>query len=284
MKDFDFPALLDEWQVTDKDFAAAYEQTGDVRRSWLKKSIAHTFTLTGGRPQPASLLQKDWTDGFTARTYSGPCDWVCLCLGADFVSPVQLCAALVPALVAGVKELVVLREENGAPFPASLLTACELSGAETVCQLPASTLLKLIQTRQDAGGSGRILALGALEFSGLRPQSQDILFWQAPLSLQMGIVFSDDCNWNTSSLSWAHPGQKFFFWGTPPAGHLLTLQPAATTPENFRANALFAPAHLLRGQVQLGLAPGHELSWYWPELALSFFLDNRMALSTTPYP
>ena len=65
MSDFDFLAHVNDWLVRDEDLAAAYEQTGDVRRSWLKKSIAHAFALTGGLPQLSSLTQKTWPDGLT---------------------------------------------------------------------------------------------------------------------------------------------------------------------------------------------------------------------------
>lgn len=283
MSDFDFLAHVNDWLVRDEDLAAAYEQTGDVRRSWLKKSIAHAFALTGGLPQLSSLTQKTWPDGLTVRTSTAACDWVYVCLGPDFVSPVQLCAALVPVLVAGVKELVVLREENSTPFPASLLTACELSGAETVCQLPPTALSQLLQARQKAGGSGRCLSLGAKTLSGSSP-TQDILFWQAPPFLRMGILFSEDWKWETALLDWAHPVQGFSFWGQPPADTPLDLQPASAAPEDFRGDALFAPAHLLSGQSVLGLAPGHELSWYWPELSLSFFLASRTVLSLASCP
>lgn len=284
MSDFDFLARLDEWLVSDEDFATAYEQTGAVCRSWLKKSISRIFALTKGTPPPATQTQKTWPDGFTARASSRVCDWVCVCLGADFVSPVQLCAALVPALVAGVQELVVLREQNGTPFPSSLLTACELSGAETVCQLPFARLTELLQARHAAGGSGRIVALGQGDFSDLRFSSQDTVFWQTPPLLRMGVVFSDSSRWETALLDWAHPGQPFLRWGAVPADCPLETLPATFPPEDFCGDAFFAPAHLLSGQSALGLAPGHELSWYWPELTVSFFLDTRIAFLPVSSP
>lgn len=272
---FDSFSILQPWLLGDDEFLLAYEQTGDIQRSRIKKSIAWNFLQTSEKASRSECLQeKMWTSQFRVRFFSRPLDWVYVWLGADFASSVQLAAALVPPLVFGVKELVVLREDDGQKFPFSLLTACELSGAELVAQLRREELPAVLQPRFQYG-NGALLSLG----TSLPPLSlpRSVRLWQSPPTLQAGIVFSGGVSWNLDLLHMVHPSLQFLFWGEPPQEAALDLQAASISVEEFCGDVLYAPADFLTGKAVLGLENGFELAWCWQELDEAFFRVTRTA-------
>ncbi len=267
--DFDSFANLQPWLLGDDEFSLAYEQIGDIQRSWIKKSIAWNFLQTSEKASRCKCVQeKEWDSQLRVRSFSRPLDWAYLWLGADFASPVQLAAALVPPLVFGVKELVVLREDDGQKFPPALLAACELSGAELVAQLCREELPAVLQPRFQYG-NGALLSLGTSLPSLSLPRS--VRLWQSPLTLQAGIVFSEGISWDLDLLRMVHPSLQFVFWGEPPQAAAPDLQAASEPVEEFCGDVLYAPSDFLTGKTVLGLENGFELAWCWQELDEAFF-------------
>ena len=273
--DFDSFSILQPWLLGDDEFLFAYEQTGDIQRSWIKKSIAWNFLQTSEKASRSECLQeKMWASQLRVRFVSRPLDWAYVWLGADFASSVQLAAVLVPALVFGVKELVVLREDDGQKFPSALLTACELSGAELVAQLCREELSAVLQPRFQYG-NGALLSLGTSLPSFSLPRN--VRLWQSPPTLQAGIVFSGGVSWDLDLLHMVHPSLRFLFWGEPPQATVLDLQAASMPVEEFYGDVLYAPSDFLTGKTMLGLENGFELAWCWQELDETFFRVTRTA-------
>ena len=149
-----YPELLPEWladkAVDDELFAHAYESCSNAQRGWLKKTISLHFALAGEAPAQYSLQMEFPRLGVRSACFKHPADWCVLLLPQDVASPVRALAAVVPAMLAGVRELIVVRQTRddvapGPEWPAGLLVGLELAGVRRIFDLSPQETAELLQ-------------------------------------------------------------------------------------------------------------------------------------------
>lgn len=120
------PFLADRL-VPDDRFAAAYDAVSEADRARLKLCIARLHALYAPQQVSRSRTVRVFDQGFACATSESPLAFAVVLAGQEAVSPAKLLAACVPALCAGVRQvLAVLPPEPGD----ALLAALELAGVE----------------------------------------------------------------------------------------------------------------------------------------------------------
>ncbi len=103
--------------VDDDAFGAAYDSVPAERRAWLKTSIAQLHTLYGMNNRGKTRCVTQWRQAFATEQTHTPVDWVLLVLPAQYAAAPRMLAALMPAFLAGVDDVLVVRlcEERFVP-------------------------------------------------------------------------------------------------------------------------------------------------------------------------
>ncbi len=287
------PEWLPEWlsdrAVADDLFATAYESCSSAQRGWLKKCISLHFALCGEAPAQ-SRIQLDYPRlGVSSTVSERPVSWVVLVLPQDIASPVRTLAAIIPAMLAGVREVIVVRlrqnkKSASSEWPSGLLVGLELAGVRRIVDLTATDCSKLLDTLVASGSSGRILSLDCGLTSGplknkfsQETVSRNIRFWHGSRpsigvmrSLSESIAESGDTLEDV--LAWAHPDVSPELLASTSesekAGHDALLIAAGYSPDTP------IPAGIVLG-------PGLEGCWLWPDLHRDFFLRRTLYCSSS---
>lgn len=283
-----FPLWIEDRLVDDGRFAAAYDALSDQQRGACKLAIARLEALYGGAA-PGRVLQHVETKGTTHVTLREPAPWALFLLGQDFVSPARLLAALMPAVLAGVPNILVCRVRGGvtpATMPAAILAALELSGQELVADLTPRDARKLVEHVCEHMVKGRILFLGS--FLGW-----DALLLAASRAGHLCRIEHDTPRIAVSPAALPFYGEEAdatpdgAFW--PSFGFIHFAHPDA---EIVKLDADAVPGAeeyscVLCGEEEveswllsapLALTPGEEACWICPDLAPDFFTQTRRAL------
>lgn len=146
--------------VDDASFTDAYEAVSAPFRAWMKTTIAMHHALYGIAPSAQQrTIESVHTGCFFVETKQ-PVPWVLVVVDEYFCSGVRLLAALMPALLAGVQAVHVVRVSDGtSAWPASLLAALELAGQETARSVLTDDF-PLLLSQLEQQGTGRIIVLG----------------------------------------------------------------------------------------------------------------------------
>ncbi len=278
-----FSRYVEEFRVADSLFAEAYEGVGDRRRSVLKKWIARLYLFWGRERVRSRTDIQHWDQGDMTRATTQPLAWTLFVLSPDFSSPAQLLAALLPALLAGVPRVLVVREENGALFPAELLVAMELAGQEGVLEMGGRDICGLVRTARSTRLPGRVCRLGS---SSLDASLQELLpgntLWMPGAVTRAGIWFDADRAWDRETLAWTLPDTVFSAGGDiPPDTSAPEMIPYAGTLTDFM-NEGFDALYLPSPDASAGIlcprvfGPGQEGGWIWPDLAPSAFMHTTV--------
>lgn len=274
-----FPDWLAPFLVSDDLFGVAYEATEPERRAWLKSSIARLFAMHGASSETWGRHERQWRQGFVTVAECQPVAWTVIVISQDYVSAPRLLAGLMPALLAGVRNILVVRVGDSAPWPDPILAALELAGQEAVVNLSEERLLSLFSEMQGQG-AGRWVFLGSLPHMVSACHSQQnahIAVWTEPVFTAIGVATGQEID--VDLLAWAHPDMK-----------LVSVNVENADPDDFtgfsgcEAFAAFVGdpevIDLVPDSVPLMLGPGQEGCWIWPDLEPSFFLQRRLALVT----
>lgn len=163
--------------VPDDAMAEAYESLGNEGRAVLKKCIARLYRLWGEMP----LRQQNSTrfsEDFCVEVNDVPSPYALFICEASYASPAALLAALMPAVLAGVGNLLpcfVPDENSGAhgdtagsdtclPVAAPLLAALELAGVERAFCASTEQSEKLLSLLYEEEGPGCLVILGKGSF------------------------------------------------------------------------------------------------------------------------
>ncbi len=275
-----FPAGLN--LVEDRAFAVAYESISPEQRGALKVAIARLGAVYGSPDRLGEERRCSLRQGVDILERSRPVDWAALFWSEEFTSPSQLLAALLPAILAGVPDILACRVRGTAkssPFPPAQLVALELAGQESVAEVGPEMLGDVLRQIAQGNTSGRIILLG----SGLRevdplvalPGEAEgrIAVWrrcaQQRIGLSAGVVGAQGVSPSADLLAFAHSGAFFHEQCSP------DMMPDATLHAIF-CGAEEAGAWL--GSAPLVLTPGQESCWLWPDLEPGFFRERRISL------
>lgn len=268
----------DAHRLDDALFAAAYDALNGRERASLKKCIARLHRVWGERPEAQSATRR-YAEGFCLTENRAPAAFALIACPVDCASPAALLAALLPALLAGVRTLLpcFIRPENGdahaqksSPAPkkgravsslpgappgalpgllpdAPLLAALELAGVEEAFCLDAAQLADCLATLGPEAVRGRLLLLGQANFCR-KAASQ---------ALSVGLV----CR--------ALPAPPLYF----------SLERSAASEQRFAPAAAVPPHEADESLLTVALDQEHEDVWIWPDLGPDWFLNRRMRLA-----
>ncbi|CAM2057801.1 conserved hypothetical protein [Desulfovibrionales bacterium] len=282
---------------TDVVLGQAYESVPPRLRSWLKLTIArlHTWHSVGHGLETDTY--RSWRQGFVSLEHEVPCVWTVLILDADFYSPVRLLAALLPALVAGVKTVLVVRLQHpwaqnitgGQDWPSALLVAMELAGQELLSNCTVQQIKTLIVGFAREYSSGTVVALGEIPRRLVRSMgscladNSELAYWMPQCPRSIGLWCENGQTWDWEALTFVHPDMIFIVGGTPhvlpPPGFSII---AAPWSEFLRHNyqVLCLPVDRIetawnfyfdQALPPVVLGPGHEACFFWPDGRLSLF-------------
>lgn len=271
---------LDAHAIPDARLGAAYESLGNNGRAALKQCIARLHSIWGELP---SRLSSDTRYGpdFRLVTEETPADFALVVCAAAYPHPAALLAAVMPAVLGGVEDILpcfvrtdaragVQADTQGsppaAPLPATplsvtalsaapLLAAMELAGIERCFAARADECGELLRMLDAARPGGRLVILGPPGFC-------------ADLCLE------------------AHSlGVACRSFNTPPrferagSGGLVEQRFGEALPENIPV-PLETAAGEKKGQPLLRLDEKHEHVWLWPDLSPAWFRNRRMSFSS----
>lgn len=202
--------------VEDEAFATAYDAVDASLRARLKTNIALHHSMFGTAPSLQIKRTERTNAGFVMSERRGSVSWVTLVLTENFASGPRLIAALMPALLAGVSDVQVIRliaeesREGGelgqhSPWPHELLAALELAGQEQVAFAELADVVNYVKSQSSCG---RVVLLG--EDVQAQEQLARVMtslghgkFWAEGHAPRVYVHSEDD--FDTDLIRWAHP-------------------------------------------------------------------------------
>jgi hypothetical protein len=266
------PSWVESHLVDDERFGSAYAAVADEKRAILKTLISRLWDWSCPERFVASSRERIGKDGWTAGEEWSPADWTVFVCGADLDSPARLLAAIIPAIAAGVREILVVRDEQS-PWPDSLLVALELAGVELVGEMPCDRMQQLLSHMAAGCGQGRLVLLGDVDAEvdeALRP-----VF--LPAHGDGVIVAGSDVFPDISLLRFAHPSLALRVYGDMPVPEDDSVQPGlGRWQDDCAAVAFVDNSHVQEaaGCFPLVFGVGSEFCWVWPWLRPAFFINH----------
>lgn len=270
---FTFPGDCDASLVADAAFAQAYDALASEERAAIKTAIARMAAVHGTEEAVLARSSGSMRQGFCLHTSSRPASWAVVLWDGAYAGPVRVCAALVPAMLAGVPNIMACRiRGEGAPFPRPLLAALELAGQELVADAPPEDAAGFVARCCEADPRGRLVLLGRNPvFSTISSLAAEhgtpALRYAAPVRIGIAAAsfarpVSDDC------LRFAQPDAALIpFEGDASRGGFTAIFCAESTVAEYLDAA------------PLVLSPGHEAYWAWPGLGRAFYRETGHGLS-----
>lgn len=255
---------LEAFRVPDSRFARAYARTGDKGRALIKTAIARLYEARAPRRVLHASETLELTGGPRTVTRR-PRPWCALMLDPEVLSPVQLVAALVPAVAHRASLVLALRPRGRGGWPDHQLAALELCGVEHAFSPPFASACSALAAMRQAG-PGLLLCLGSRAFRDRLARGLDALpafHWLEPpqaAALNQG----ESAVWDLEVLDFAHKGLPLVPYQDPAEDAVQGLPVA------------FAPAALAPPAAGLVLEPGCEGLWDWPELPDALFFAGTL--------
>lgn len=274
---------LEQYRINDRECSAAYERVGAVRRSRLKQNIAWNAALCGGSGGDTTIVRVSRSRGGAFLTDRRPLDWTLVLVENRFLAPGPIVSASVYPLLAGVREVAVLREAGDAPFPDGMLAGLELAGVECFGECVLEDMAEAVRRSQGVAGRGMILVPGrvpavveqAAESAGA--SVQPLGRGSVPV---IHILCDSASTWDWEFLSWAYPGATFVIGGAG-AGTVQERLSGAADCMICSSELLFSrecdlflhpdPAAVETVPARLCLGPGQEGAWIWPQMSPEMF-------------
>lgn len=246
---------LERHALSDEAMGLAYESLGGEGRTALKLCIARLFRLWGESAR-SERCEKRFAPDFLLVAHESPAPHALFVCDARYRHPAALLAAVMPALLAGVEEILpcFVQEEAEAVPSAPLLAAMELAGVERCFSAPAAGSEELFSLLQAENSQGRLVLLGTPPFG----ESLALAAHR-----RGGII--------RSLLRPPH-------YTSTSSGRVMEQGFGPSLPDN-------TPADPSAGQDDCGeplmqLDATHENVWLWHGLSPSWFRNRRMLLSS----
>lgn len=262
MPPFSFSPLCAQWldghAVPDGLTADAYERLGGEGRAVLKLCIARLHRLWGEQPLD-ECTEKRLAPDFSVISQVAPSPYALLVCEASYAHPAALLAAVMPAILAGVEEILpcFVHCGDGAAMPpaAPLLAALELAGVERAFHTSATECEEFLRLLLNENPSGSMVYMGGGSLGGAF----------APIAYTGGVR----CCFLTSPPRYLPVDsdnaveQRF--------GPALPANVSVSVEEGSPAD---------RERLFLRLDPAHAHVWVWPDLSPSWFRTRHMTLKS----
>ena len=298
-----FPIGVDAWRVSDAAFARAYAVTGDRGRALIKSCIAGLYQAWRPGSAASTSTTERFLDGQVRIEGLTPRPWFALAIGPDVASPSQLVAAIMPALVSRIPQVLVFRPKARTGWPPALLTALELCGVEQVFSPSMGNFKHCLKTLGEPGspccpgGGGGVACLASRTlWERVREMVPDncAAHWLAPPK-SAALYAGPGAEWDREALAFAQAGLRLVEYGSSSlsqgsAGRM----PLGDMPPDACASGLaspdgpgtdrrpwvaYAPAAMAPTDASLILAPGREALWDWPDMPRELFFARSLVYS-----
>jgi hypothetical protein len=289
--DFSLPAYAQDALVPEAAFARAYEEVSAKQRGQLKKCIAQLFSWYGRSAVREERKVISHDSGLRSFSRSTPVDWTVLALDEDLRSPLQLLGALLPPLLAGVRNVFIVRTV-GSPWNPALLTAAELAGVEMAfCSQDRSLLSRLVQDLSASHPQGRVISLGGASLSkesSVLTQANGIPRTDLQPVHRIGIWSEGSGAWDMQSLRFGHPLSEIILCrarGSNSASPEPVKEMSWSDFLDLGLKAVLVPEERIEramDRVPLVLGPGQEGCWMWPSLDLHAFFTRSAGFCESP--
>ncbi|MFP4392409.1 MAG: hypothetical protein ACLFPG_06110 [Desulfohalobiaceae bacterium] len=291
MQEIIWPKGLQECLLPEESFAEAYQALESLERAYLKQCIAQVFAWYGASSLLHQEQTRQWEQGFSSLHRSRPWPWVLILVQPEMRAPAPLVAAVLPALLAGSAEIIVLQSSEQASWPLAQLCGLELAGLELVGAVAPDMQKDLLQGLNEKNGPGLVLHLGhgfqGMELvSGLDSGGQRLALF---VPSKAGIWQDSTVKWDFQALHTALPDleledyvpQEYFASraGMGDSAEALGLEESQKKDWGL----LFVPEHMQQQaleQARLVLCPGQESCWIWPGLQACLFQRSGLALGS----
>ncbi len=254
---------LDEYALHDECMGAAYKSLSGQSRAVLKKCIARLYRLWGECSGRERLL-RHFADDFCLEQEEFPASCALFVCDAAYRHPAALLAAIMPALLAGVKEILpcFVSSSQNAPSPdwrlphAFLLAALELAGVEQAFHTSLPALEEFLRMFSAKHSNGRLVLLGDAPFG------EDLLLRAHSENLRCRSLVHPPLYYNARLALVVE--QNF---GEQPCKSMQTNPASGAQCERDGESGIF-----------LHLDEAHEDIWVWPDLDPVWFRSRRMRL------
>lgn len=292
--------VLPDWatsfEVQESRFARAYADHSAEQRACLKKNISQLYTWYAAYPYDCQKKYSVFHSGLKSAVWEQHSDWALFVVEDFFLSPGQLLAAVLPAIMGQVREILLVRlKSSDRGWSSSQLVALELAGIENVFEFDWSHIESLMFFLQNWSLNGSTFLLegprdnlfarskSPLNLSSVRKRFKD----QFKAGLWVDKTHFGDFDF--AQLAWAQPNLAVNVWMDEdfqvqlPAGWMKAVGSWA----DFLAqgyDVLYIPCfeqaqRALQSSAFLCLGPGQEACWLWPDLEMRNFLNLSICWS-----
>lgn len=274
-----FPEWLNGLLLPDATFASAYAAVSSQQRALFKTAIARAHAILGPQRDRDCLTSRSLRQGVDVAISTAPASCAVVLFDSDS-SPAFVLAALVPAFLAGVPEVLAVHVGDDAPSK-EMLTALELAGQEDVAVMDADRCFELL-AETDAADGLRVCVAGSQGASCVPiPEVAGLALWRAPVPGTLGVWLGDHADdeegVDADAIAFCHPHVALDLCHA-------SEQDDGPLFEDFlaRHDVVFVPEQRLVQSLpwcSLVLGPGEESAWLWPDLSVEFFLLFRFGIS-----
>ncbi|GEM_PF-1168217 len=279
---FVFPDWLEPHYITDELLGEAYASVPDNRRALLKTCIARLWEWYGVSRTSSQAVERSFRGGFVSRELRRPMDFAVIACGADHDSPAQLLAAAVPAVAAGVRNVLAVKPKT-AGWSLPQLVALELAGIESVIELELEEMNRLLRDLAHEGGTGRMVFVNAAREASV---VDHYAFGVRPLLLESGasVVYHAGAGprFDLEAIAFGQAGTPMTCLGEKNEVDSPDFSCANREIEyllQVDARVAFLPVELhaqMSGRFPVVLGPGHEACWVWTEIDADTFVDTKV--------
>jgi hypothetical protein len=293
MNELVLPDWVTSLWVPENQFAHAYEFHSPEQRAWLKKNISQLYTWYAKYAYTYQQSNYLFQSGLKSAIAQKRLDWALFVLEDSFLSPAQLLAAVMPAVMSQVPEIMVARLSSVNGWTDSQLLALELAGVENVFVFDLSQLNEFSADLRSWSSNGGLFLLEGPEnnlfFKAGATTDSGLVKWCGRDEYRAGLWWDNNYNWDCHSLAWAQPNLSVAVWGAQDFQVQLPQKWTKRTGSwdeflNSGYDILYVSSFeqaqtALQTFANLCLGPGQEVCWLWPDLGLSNFLSQSICWS-----
>ncbi|MFN2266964.1 MAG: hypothetical protein ABR533_01710 [Desulfonatronovibrio sp.] len=274
---------LEKNLVSDNDLEKSYSITGDLNRSWMKKQIACLFNIYNHNDGFESTSTQHIRAGIEQYQARNSFQNLLVFANNSFTAWNRLLSLTVPAVTSGIKDIGVffIRDTQAEPYP-EILTALELAGIENIYVITHDQL-KTLRANSDLFIDSIIADLCPENISHLLSNSfsdnteYTRCFYKHSLK---GLIWAEpEYVWNLETITKAHPDVIFTIAGPeiPDDVHCMTVsEKDLSTLTKKHWDIFLGPEYLYtQTRIPLGLSPGMEALWLWPNIDNHFFKTRQ---------
>lgn len=276
---------LESHLLNDDVLGQAYESVSAEQRALLKTAIARLWEWYGPSRIASCSRELEMRGGFHARETRKPVDFAMIVCGEDSAAPSQVLAAVVPAVAAGVEDVIAIKVGRDG-WTKAQLTALELAGIEAIAELGVDEAAALIKDVHSSVDTGSLILLDTPENLAVTAQSSTIRTLVVRDATAVAFHDPSSAAPDLERLAFGQAGVPVTVFGETPVidfsgfscenKSLDVLMKAdarvAFVPDEYHSQALE------RFRVVFG--PGHEACWLWSEITTDMFEDSRVSWAT----